>query len=264
MNPSPDLAKRQYAGAVLVTLIATVLRWLLQPLIGFDLPFITYFPAVFVTAWWFGFTPTLLTVLLSAFLTHLLFLSPNGADSWTGHLLGFVGLALFVGIGIGTAYMGKSRLDAQRRAAAAATAAGLRESERHFSDMVGNLELVSMMLNREARITYCNDHLLRLTGWQREEVMGRSWPELFLPPEVVKVSRGVFAGLLTDQAPAWHHENDILTRSGTRLRIRWNNSLLRSNSGDGERRRRHHRAETCRSRAGEGAPGSEWRRSPRP
>jgi PAS domain S-box-containing protein len=217
---------------VLVTLTATVLRWLLQPFIGFEFPFITYFAAVFVTAWWFGFKPTLLTVLLSALLTNLLFFSPAGSDGWTGYLLGFVGLALFVGIGVGTAYMGKGRLDAQRRAETASTAAGWRESERQFSDMLHNLELVSMMLDREARITYCNDYLLRLTGWQLEEVIGRSWPELFLPSDVVDELRGVFAALLADQEVAWHHENEIVTRSGTRLLIRWNNSLLRSASGD--------------------------------
>ncbi|HEV2084042.1 MAG TPA: DUF4118 domain-containing protein [Gemmatimonadales bacterium] len=108
---------------MLVTLTATVLRLLLQPLIGFDFPFITYFAAVFVSAWWFGFKPTLLTVLLSAFLTNLLFFSPTGADGRAGYLLGLIGLALFVGIGVGTAYMGKGRLDAQRRAETAAAEA---------------------------------------------------------------------------------------------------------------------------------------------
>ncbi|MEA3153368.1 MAG: hypothetical protein QOK44_957, partial [Betaproteobacteria bacterium] len=46
----------------------------------------------------------------------------------------------------------------------------LRESERRFSDLLRNVELVSLMLDREARITYCNDYLLRLTGWRHEEV----------------------------------------------------------------------------------------------
>ena len=36
----------------------------------------------------------------------------------------------------------------------------LRESERRFSDMLGNVELISLMLDCEARITYCNDYLL--------------------------------------------------------------------------------------------------------
>ena len=41
----------------------------------------------------------------------------------------------------------------------------LRESERRFRDLLANVDLVSLMLDREARITYCNDYLLRLTGW---------------------------------------------------------------------------------------------------
>jgi PAS domain S-box-containing protein len=108
----------------------------------------------------------------------------------------------------------------------------LRESERRFSDMLRNLELVSMMLDREARITYCNDYLLRLTGWRREEVMGRDWLEIFLPPEIVDELRGIRLALLADQPVAWHHENEIVTRSGARRLIRWNNSVLLSASGE--------------------------------
>jgi len=108
----------------------------------------------------------------------------------------------------------------------------LRESERRFSDMLGNLELVSLMLDRGARITYCNDYLLRLTGWQRAEVIGRDWFELFVPPELVGELQGVHSALLADQPAAWHHEHEIVTRSGARRFIRWNNSVLRSASGD--------------------------------
>jgi PAS domain S-box-containing protein len=108
----------------------------------------------------------------------------------------------------------------------------LRESERRFKDMLRNLELVSLMLDREARITWCNDYLLRLTGWSREEVIGRDWFELFLPPEHANELRLAYASLLDDQPTAGHHENEILTRSGARRLIRWNNSVLRSPSGE--------------------------------
>jgi PAS domain S-box-containing protein len=40
----------------------------------------------------------------------------------------------------------------------------LRESERRFGDLLRNIELASVMLDRDARITYCNEYLLRLTG----------------------------------------------------------------------------------------------------
>ena len=108
----------------------------------------------------------------------------------------------------------------------------LRESERRFSDMLGNVELVSLMLDRESRITYCNDYLLRLTGWQYEEVIGQSWPQLFLPPDIVDERNAAFAAMLANQPRARHRENEILTRSGERRLIHWNNTVLRSGAGD--------------------------------
>ena len=107
----------------------------------------------------------------------------------------------------------------------------LRESERRFSDMLGNVQLVSVMLDREARITYCNEYLLRLTGWRYEEVIGRNWVELFIPPETGNL-KDRFAAILADLPEARHRENEILTRSGERRLIRWNNSVLRSAAGE--------------------------------
>ncbi len=108
----------------------------------------------------------------------------------------------------------------------------LRESERRFSDLLGNVELISMMLDREARITYCNDYLLRLTGWRREEVIEQNWFDFFVPPENDELNGSFFAALLANLPEAWHHENEILTRSGERRLIRWSNSVLRSGAGD--------------------------------
>jgi diguanylate cyclase (GGDEF)-like protein/PAS domain S-box-containing protein len=108
----------------------------------------------------------------------------------------------------------------------------LRESERRFSDLLGNVELVSIMLDHEGRITYCNEYLLRMTGWSHAEVIGRSWIELFIPPESREVKAVVFADLLANSPGVWHHENEIVSRSGDRRLIRWNNSVLRSVAGD--------------------------------
>ncbi|MES2878040.1 MAG: EAL domain-containing protein [Pseudomonadota bacterium] len=106
-----------------------------------------------------------------------------------------------------------------------------RESDRRFKDMLSNMEMVSLMLDCEARITYCNDYLLRLTGWQREDVLGRNWFELFIPPEF-EGAKESFQELLANQPTAWHVDGKIMTHSGARLLIRWNNTLLRSISGE--------------------------------
>jgi diguanylate cyclase (GGDEF)-like protein/PAS domain S-box-containing protein len=107
----------------------------------------------------------------------------------------------------------------------------LREKERRFSDLLDNVELVSMMLDTNARITYCNDYLLQLTGWRREDLLGQDWFKLFVPPEVRGVE-AAFASLIDGLPEAMHHENEILTRSGERRLICWNNSLLRSGTGE--------------------------------
>ena len=107
----------------------------------------------------------------------------------------------------------------------------LRESERRFSDLFGNVELVSLMLDRDARITYCNDYLLRLTGWRREEVIGRDWIELFTPPALHDKLRTLLSRWLAGEVFASHHENPILTRSGEQRLIQWNNTVLRSPAG---------------------------------
>ena len=108
----------------------------------------------------------------------------------------------------------------------------LRESERRYATMLQNVKLVSLMLDREGRITYCNDYLLGLTGWTHEEMVGRSWVDNFLPPETREELEGIRVSLVADLPAAWHHENEILTRSDERRLIRWNNTVLRSSSGD--------------------------------
>lgn len=114
-------------------------------------------------------------------------------------------------------------------AARAGAERALRESERRFGDLLEHVELVSLMLDRRAHITYCNDYLLRLTGWRREDVIGKNWFEIFVPPELEL--QGLFADLLADQPSAWHHANPIMTRLGERRLIQWNNTVLRGTDG---------------------------------
>lgn len=107
----------------------------------------------------------------------------------------------------------------------------LRESERRFSDMLGNVELASVMLDLDARITYCNEYLLQVSGWKHEEIIGRDWFETFMPRERGDM-KPVFEALLAGQPEARHREHEIVTRTGESRLFRWNNSILRSVNGD--------------------------------
>lgn len=108
----------------------------------------------------------------------------------------------------------------------------LRESERRFSHMLHNVELVSVIVDLDATILDCNDFLLKLTGWSQEEIIGKNWFDMFIPKEQKTTILEVFSQLHKNEQIVSHYENEILTKNGERLFIHWNNSLLMSPSGE--------------------------------
>ncbi|HKO96499.1 MAG TPA: PAS domain S-box protein, partial [Pyrinomonadaceae bacterium] len=107
----------------------------------------------------------------------------------------------------------------------------LRESERRFSDSLKNIEMIAVMADMKGDITFCNDYLLRLTGWKREETIGRNWYEMFLPEgEKAKVSKLLDRVEPTGEVVV-HMENEIKTRSGERRLVMWTNTTLRGLDG---------------------------------
>jgi len=123
-----------------------------------------------------------------------------------------------------------SRPRASKPATLRQVVAELHESQRRFQSILDNVELIAMTLDLESKITFANDFLLSLTGWTREELLGKDWFATFVPPEE-RLLPAVFRALIEDESHARHYENEILTRSGERRMIRWNNSVLRDVSG---------------------------------
>jgi PAS domain S-box-containing protein len=115
--------------------------------------------------------------------------------------------------------------------AQAAAEEALRLSEQRFRELLENIHLASVILDTEGKITFCNDFLLQLTGWSREEAMGADWCDLSLPLEGRERMRAIFAdGLARGEIPA-HHENQIVTRDGDYRTVSWDNTVLHHSDG---------------------------------
>jgi PAS domain S-box-containing protein len=99
-----------------------------------------------------------------------------------------------------------------------------------FQSVVSKMDLIGIAVDRDANLTYCNDYFLLLTGWQRHEAIGSNWFERFLPPGLEDL-RDLHAEALMDLPNSWHHENEIVSRSGDRILINWNNAPIRSRVG---------------------------------
>ncbi|MDX6546977.1 MAG: hypothetical protein QOG33_527 [Gaiellales bacterium] len=105
------------------------------------------------------------------------------------------------------------------------------ESDRRFREILERVQLIAVVLDHEGYITFCNDHLLRLTGWTREELMGRNWYDVFPHPAEAGRRESFLRAVETGHlSPAG--ETVILTRDGDELIISCNDMLLRGPDGD--------------------------------
>lgn len=108
----------------------------------------------------------------------------------------------------------------------------LQESERRFREMLQGVNLAGVMLDGSGQVTFINEFLLRITGWAREEALGKDWCDQFLPSDVREEVRIAFNQLLRDGKIIPHYENEIITRHGERRLIRWNNTVLFDSNGN--------------------------------
>jgi PAS domain S-box-containing protein len=107
----------------------------------------------------------------------------------------------------------------------------LRESERRFRELLENVNLVAVMLDTQGRITFCNDQLLRLTGWDRQEILGHNWFDVFVRgSEGDQIRARFFQSIQASEIPA-HYEYPIVTRYGASRLIAWDNTVLREVGG---------------------------------
>lgn len=107
----------------------------------------------------------------------------------------------------------------------------LLESERRFREMLENVHLVSVIMDTNGNINFCNDFLLRLTGWKREEVLNRNWFDLFIAADKKEMKRDAMEAV-QQGVMNYHSTNQIQTRNGERRLIFSNNTLLRDTKGN--------------------------------
>ncbi|MBI5076419.1 MAG: response regulator [Nitrospirae bacterium] len=113
-----------------------------------------------------------------------------------------------------------------------ATEKALFTAEKKYKTLLEDVHMLAIMLDNDGNITFCNDYLLRLTGWTRDEVINRNWFDLFLPNDVRETVYAVFSSGIKDNALALHYENPIMTREGIPKLIVWDNSILRDTEGN--------------------------------
>ncbi|MDW8366806.1 MAG: GAF domain-containing protein, partial [Abditibacteriales bacterium] len=107
-----------------------------------------------------------------------------------------------------------------------------RETDRRLREMLQTAQLIALQLDADGNVTFCNDYLLNLIGYQREELLGRNWFETCLPAHVRTSIQQAFIEGVRAGVIAPHSENAILTRAGEQRLIAWTNTAQRDLQGN--------------------------------
>lgn len=104
--------------------------------------------------------------------------------------------------------------------------ADLQASEKRFRELLENVQMLAVTLDTNGTITFCNNFLAQLSGWGKEELVGKNWFETFIPGYDGTPVKTVFDSVLSGVSGVSHFENQIITRDGRVRTIVWDNTAL--------------------------------------
>jgi PAS domain S-box-containing protein len=158
-----------YALAMVAVVMAVLLRWLLDPLMGDTLPLVTLFGAVAAAVWAGGYGPAILSAIVGYLACSYLFIPPRGQFFLldAGILVGIAAYlftcSLIVGFG-------------QRMRVAQMRASEQRELLRVTLSSIGDAVITTDV---DGDVTYLNAVAELLTGWKRPEAQGQPLAKVF-------------------------------------------------------------------------------------
>src|SRR5262245_44217007 len=234
-----------YGGAVVLTALAVVLRWLLDPLLGDHFPLITLFAVVVFVAWYAGRGPALLSLIVGAVAGDYFFFHPRYSFT-IGQSEAQTGLALYGVLGIASIGLVESLRNARRRAqeqerqleqevaARRAAEQDLAEEGERLRTTLASIGDAVITTDAEGRITSLNPVAEALTGWAKAEATGQPLDVVFRivneetrqtvqNPAARALSEGVVVGLANHAA--------LIARDGKELPIDDSAAPIRSKAG---------------------------------
>ncbi len=158
---------RRYGFALIAVAAAVLVRYALSRLLGANLPYLFFYPIIWLVAWTAGLWPGVFCVVLSAVSAEFLLFGPALGAAW-GLPLDANGLVMFSIAGFGLSALA----DMYRRRA---------ERLREFERAVEGVEEMIAVVDRDYRYLIANHSFLKCRGMKSEDVIGRRVSEVLRP-----------------------------------------------------------------------------------
>ncbi|XGV96199.1 MAG: PAS domain S-box protein [Leptolyngbya sp. BL-A-14] len=220
MKPEPSPLKR-YGVTFLSLGLALVLMLLLDQWVPMrSSPFLIFFAAVMVSAWYGGLGAGLCATAFGALLSAYFFMPPFFSPR-VMHASDAIRLCLFILIAVMITVLSSARRLLVR---------ALRRERDLIAAIVSTAGSLIMVLDHRGRIIQFNRTCEHLTGYTFTEVQGKYPWDLFIPPEDIEAVKQVFQTLPESAVPN-EYENDWLAKDGSRRAIAWSNNVLLDERG---------------------------------
>ena len=96
----------------------------------------------------------------------------------------------------------------------------LREPDPRFGRFLSEIDLGALMLDRNGKVVFINDHLLELLERSRAEMVRADWMDV-VPARQRSQLRGIYRDSISSGTSPGSREASIVTRSGEERRLAW-------------------------------------------
>jgi PAS domain S-box-containing protein len=173
----------RYTYAVLAALLATAVRYALDPYLGDKNPYFVYGVAIAWNAWYGGPGPAFLALALSGLAADYYFIPPRGSLAIAG-ISNQISFAIFILLGLALNLFTNSLREALRRAEASeGEARRALDAERvqrvRLRTTLASIADAVITADADGRVTGLNRTAEQLTGWATAEACGRPLGEVF-------------------------------------------------------------------------------------
>ncbi|MDJ1469604.1 PAS domain S-box protein [Xanthocytophaga flava] len=107
-----------------------------------------------------------------------------------------------------------------------------RDAEEQFLRTLEKVNLVCFRIESDETISFCNDYLLKVTGWSREEVLGQNFFDVFVPVSDHVPRRKEFYNALKNGGFFEITERSLLGKDGNLRYIQFSSVVLNTQKGE--------------------------------
>ena len=176
MNRLTSVNAPAYGASLAALAVAVLVRWLLDPVLGDTVEFITVFAAIGVAVWMGGYRPAMMVAVLGYLACHYLFIPPRGSfHLGEAHVL--VGMLLYLVTATIIIVFGEALARAKQR-----YRVGEEKAQRKAGLLRTTLASIGdgvITTDADGRITSMNAVAEGLTGWTNTEVAGLPLTQVF-------------------------------------------------------------------------------------